>query len=163
VRRRPHKNTNTADPAARGPADRAYGPSRQLQRRPPPTETRQVLEACRGAALQKEVYLSSTMSLKTLHTGARGTWIYQASRITLLLTYAEAKGLDPHSPPKTPPKRREAKTPPNLDTRETPAARLPHRERRPPNPKTLPGGPGAEPPGGGPGHRLSAGGLPLKA
>ena len=73
------------------------------------------------------------MSLQTLHTGFRGTWIYQSPRITLLLTYAEAKGLDPHSPPKTPPKRREAKTPPNLDTREAPAARLPHRERRPPN------------------------------
>jgi hypothetical protein len=53
VRRRPHKNTNTADPAARGPADRAYGPGRRLQRRPPPTETRQDLEAGRGAAVRK--------------------------------------------------------------------------------------------------------------
>jgi hypothetical protein len=37
------------------------------------------------------------MSLQTLHTGARGTWIYQSPRITLLLTYAEAKGLDPRA------------------------------------------------------------------
>ena len=37
------------------------------------------------------------MSLKTLHAGARGTWIYQSPRITLLLIYAEAKGLDPRA------------------------------------------------------------------
>ena len=34
------------------------------------------------------------MSLKTLHKGRRGTWIYQSPRITLLLIYAKERGLD---------------------------------------------------------------------
>ena len=32
--------------------------------------------------------------LKTLHRSRRGSWIYQSPRITLILTYAKAKGLD---------------------------------------------------------------------
>jgi hypothetical protein len=107
------------------------------------------------------------MSLKTLHAGARGTWIYQSPRITLLLIYAEAKGLDPRAA-----LQRHLQNVERLGPHQTWILErlqwLGYRTERggppqPRRPEALPGGPGAEPPGGGPGNRLGAGGLPLEA
>ena len=106
------------------------------------------------------------MSLKTLHAGARGTWIYQSPRITLLLIYAEAKGLDPRAVLQKHLQNVERLGPHQtwiLERLQWLGYRTERGAPQPRRPEALPESPGAKPPGGSPGNRLGAGGLPLEA